>query len=62
MVNPNEFFRINRKYLVNMRSITKMTTLSRSRVKLELIPQPEDNSDTIVSIERASNFWRWLDR
>lgn len=62
LLNPNEFFRINRKFLININSISKMTALSRSRVKIELTPLPDNDSDTIVSIERASNFRKWLDR
>ncbi len=62
LLNPNEFFRINRKYIINIKSISKMTALSRSRVKIDLTPLPENNLETIVSIERASNFKEWLDR
>jgi two-component system response regulator LytT len=61
-LNPEEYFRINRKYIVNINSISKMTALSRSRVMLELTPKTDNNSDTIVSIERSSNFKNWLDR
>jgi two-component system, LytTR family, response regulator LytT len=59
-VNPESFFRINRKFLVNMESISKMVAYSRGRVKLELKPKPEYEFDTIVSIERSSDFKRWL--
>lgn len=62
LLNPNEFFRINRKFLINIKSISKMTAMSRSRVKIELTPPPDNNSDTIVSIERSSSFRKWLDR
>ncbi len=62
LLNSNEFFRINRKYIINIKSISKMTALSRSRVKIDLTPKPENNLETIVSIERASNFKKWLDR
>jgi len=60
LVNPESFFRINRKFLVNMESISKMVAYSRGRVKLELKPKPEDDFDTIVSIDRSSNFKKWL--
>jgi DNA-binding LytR/AlgR family response regulator len=60
MINPASFFRINRKFLVNIESISKMVAYSRGRVKLELKPKPEDDFDTIVSIERSADFKKWL--
>jgi len=60
LLNPESFFRINRKFLVNMDSISKMVAYSRGRVKLELKPKPEDEFDTIVSIDRSSDFKKWL--
>jgi len=60
LLNPASFFRINRKFLVNMDSISKMVAYSRGRVKLELKPKPEEDFDTIVSIDRSSDFKKWL--
>ena len=62
LLDPNEFFRINRKYFISIKSISNMIVLSRSRVKVDLTPEPENDLETIVSIERASNFKKWLDR
>lgn len=62
MLDPSVFFRINRKYIVNMGSIINMTAYSRGRVKLELKPKADDEADTIVSIDRSSEFRKWLDR
>lgn len=60
MLDPALFFRINRKYLINIESIVNMLAYSRSRVKLELKPKAEDQFDTIVSIERSADFKKWL--
>jgi DNA-binding LytR/AlgR family response regulator len=60
ILNPLFFFRINRKYLVNMDSIANMVVYSRGRVKLELKPKVEDELDTIVSIDRSADFKKWL--
>lgn len=60
ILNPQVFFRVNRKYLVNMESITNMVAYSRSRIKLELKPKPDDADDTIVSIDRSADFRKWL--
>lgn len=61
VLDQNEFFRINRQYIINIDSIAGMTAWSRSRVKLTLKPNP-DESDIIVSIERATDFKNWLDQ
>jgi DNA-binding LytR/AlgR family response regulator len=60
ILNRQVFFRINRKYMVNMESIANMVAYSRSRVKLELKPNADDEHDTIVSIDRSADFKKWL--
>ncbi len=60
MLNPADFFRINRKYIVNMEAISNMIAYSRGRVKLELTPPADDEMDTIVSIDRSADFKSWL--
>lgn len=60
MLNPADFFRINRKYIVNMAAISSMIAYSRGRVKLGLNPPADDEMDTIVSIDRSADFKSWL--
>lgn len=60
MLNPATFFRINRKYLVNISSIANMVNWSRSRVKLELNPKADEEFDTVVSVDRSAAFKNWL--
>lgn len=60
VINPEIFFRINRKYIVSIDSISNMVAYSRSRVKLELKPMVDEEFDTIVSIDRSSDFKKWL--
>jgi DNA-binding LytR/AlgR family response regulator len=62
ILNPDEYFRINRKYIVSMNSISNMLAYSRGRVKIELKPPADDEFDTIVSIDRSSNFKMWLNQ
>ncbi|MBU1370207.1 MAG: LytTR family DNA-binding domain-containing protein [Bacteroidetes bacterium] len=62
MLNPASFFRINRKYLINISSITNMVAYSRGRVKLELNPKADDEFETIVSIDRSGAFKKWLNQ
>lgn len=60
LLDPAQFFRINRKYLVNMDAISNMVAWSRGRVKLELKPKADEEFDTIVSIDRSADFKKWL--
>jgi DNA-binding LytR/AlgR family response regulator len=62
LLDPDVYFRINRKYMVSIHSIANMVAYSRSRVKVELKPKADDEFDTIVSIERSTNFKKWLNR
>ena len=58
LLSPEQFFRINRQFIINIDSIEKMVSYSKSRVKVKLIP-PIDK-DTIVSTERSADFKKWL--
>ena len=60
MVNPVDYFRINRKYMVHAKSIQDMISFTNSRLKLRL--QGSDDSDIIVARERVQEFKEWLDR
>ncbi|MFP4059157.1 MAG: LytR/AlgR family response regulator transcription factor [Bacteroidales bacterium] len=60
LVDPSVFFRVNRQYLVNIKSIRDMYTLSRSRIKLELSPSAP--IDVMVSFTKLSSFRKWLDQ
>lgn len=60
LLNPDNFFRINRKYIVNINAISSMVAYSRARVKLELHPKSGNEHETIVSIDRSSEFKKWL--
>jgi DNA-binding LytR/AlgR family response regulator len=62
MLDPATFFRINRKYLVNINAIANMVAYSRGRVKLDLKPKADDEFDAIVSIDRSGEFKKWLNR
>jgi DNA-binding LytR/AlgR family response regulator len=59
MVSPEEFFRINRQYLVSLASIKKISIHSKSRIKLILEPASAD--EVVVSNARSHTFRRWLD-
>lgn len=60
LVDPAKFFRINRRFLINMDAIVNMTAWSRSRIKVELRPPAEGDDASVVSIDRAVGFRKWL--
>lgn len=57
-LNPRDFFRINRQYLVKHSSIRQVHVFPKSRLKLELLPKPND--DIFVSIDKVTAFKKWL--
>ncbi len=61
-LDPNLFFRINRKYLVNLNAIENMVAWSRSRIKLKLNPPADDETETVVSVDRSPVFKEWLNK
>lgn len=60
VLDPEKFFRINRKFIINMDAISGMVAYSRGRIKLELKPAPDIEGPVVVSIERAGDFRGWL--
>ena len=59
ILNPVQFFRINRKFMVSVRSVSEIHTYFNSRLLLKLLPREAEQ--VIVSRERTTNFKRWLD-
>lgn len=59
ILNPVQFFRINRKFMVSVKATVDIHTYFNSRLSLKLLPKQEEQ--VIVSRERTSNFKRWLD-
>jgi len=60
ILDPADFFRINRKIITHLPAIKKIHTYFNSRLKLELSPSTE--LETIVSRDRVGDFKRWLDK
>jgi len=59
ILNPIHFFRINRKFMVSVKSVEEIHSYFNSRLLLKLLPKEEEQ--VIVSRERTTNFKRWLD-
>mgnify|MGYP000020582971 CR=1 FL=1 len=59
LLDPAQFFRINRKYIVNVKAITDVVTFSSSRLKVDLDAYQAE--DVTVSRDRVKAFRDWLD-
>jgi DNA-binding LytR/AlgR family response regulator len=58
-LDPKKFFRINRQFIINIKSVGNMHTVSKSRVQLDLTP-PFKGDEVIVSTEKSPLFKEWL--
>jgi DNA-binding LytR/AlgR family response regulator len=60
MLDIQQFFRINRKYLVHTKSIQDIISYTNSRLRLVL--KDSEDADIIVARERVQEFKDWLDQ
>lgn len=60
LVDPGNFFRINRKYIIHVDAIEDVVVYSNSRLKL--VVKHLTDVDTIVAREKVQAFKSWLDR
>lgn len=61
LLDPAKFYRINRDCIVNIESISQMTSYSSSRLKLTLKTE-KDSGIFVVSRDKVGDFKRWIDR
>lgn len=59
-INPEEFHRISRKFIVSSQSISRINSYFNSRLQLEL--NPSSAQEVIVSRERVGGFKEWLNK
>ncbi|AII53181.1 LytR/AlgR family response regulator transcription factor [Hymenobacter sp. APR13] len=62
LLDPLEFFRLNRAYLAHADAIHDIIHYTNSRLQTVLKPTPPDNDTVLVSREKVSTFKAWLDR
>ncbi len=60
LINPKDFFRVNRKFVVHFNSVADIHPYFKGRVKLGLSPHIEE--EIVVSSEKTPVFKRWLDQ
>lgn len=58
MLDPRQFFRLNRKYITNFSAIRKIHRYFHSRLKIELAPAAK--TEVLVSREKVDKFKEWL--
>lgn len=57
-LDADQFFRVNRQFIIHLKSIGEMIAYSKSRVKILLAPPTKP--EVVVSTERSPHFKRWL--
>ncbi len=57
-LDPKDFFRISRKFMISMKAIKEIVLYSNSRLKVILPTYKED--DVIVSREKVTDFKTWI--
>lgn len=60
LLDPEKFFRINRKYMVNIAAIDRMVAWGRGRIRLDLKPELDEDMEAVVSIDRSAAFKGWM--
>jgi DNA-binding LytR/AlgR family response regulator len=58
MLDPEQFFRANRQYIVDINSVVQIHPYFNNKLKLTLKPATDD--EVLVSRERASDFKKWM--
>jgi two-component system response regulator LytT len=59
-LDPEQFYRINRQFIVGIGSIESIYAIDGSKLKLEVFPESKD--EMIISKEKASAFKSWVNR
>lgn len=59
MLDPEDFFRANRQFIIHIDSIAEIHPYFKGRVKLNL--EPTQEGDLIISAEKSRSFKDWLD-
>ncbi len=59
-LNPETFFRVSRKYFININAVKDIISYTNSRLKIQL--NSFNESDIIVSRERVKDFKLWIEQ
>ncbi len=59
-LNPEQFFRISRSCIVQMKAITSI--IKQAGGRLRIVPEPESSFEMTVSRSRVDDFLNWLEK
>jgi two-component system response regulator LytT len=59
-LQPDNFFKINRQFIVNIDAIKRVHSYFNGKLKLEI--EPSYAEDIVVGKDKAGAFKRWMDR
>lgn len=59
LLDPAQYFRINRKFIVSFSAISDIISYSNSRLKVKL--NSNESNDLLVSREKVQDFKKWLE-
>jgi DNA-binding LytR/AlgR family response regulator len=60
IVDPSRFFKVNRKFIIQLDSIKDIISYTNSRLKVVLLKETEE--DIIVAREKVKEFKQWLEQ
>jgi len=60
ILSAKDFFRANRQFIIQHKSIKKINVFSKSRIKIEI--EPDFSEDIYISNARTHEFRLWLDK
>ena len=59
-LTSDDFFRINRNFIVHLFCIQEMITFGKARIKLKVKPPFSDEESLMVAADRTPDFRKWL--
>ncbi|MCS3529369.1 LytTR family DNA-binding domain-containing protein [Chryseobacterium sp. JUb7] len=59
-LNPQFFFKVNRKFIIHKKAITEIIKHSSQKVELKLSPAPEINAEVFISKRQIAECLNWL--
>lgn len=59
-INPEEYFRVNRQFVIHIHAIKNIHVYPKSRLRIELTPAHD--AEVFVSLDKVTAFKEWLDR
>lgn len=60
VLDPLEFFRVSRRYIVNIHAVVKVSKYFNSRLVIDLVP--EAGEKVLVSRVKVQEFLKWMDK